>query len=179
MSAPRAMFDRFRRIREPYRIAFIAILTVLVCVACVQWPSLQWVWWVLFLGAMAVVVFFDVNEPVNYTSIRVSTGSIAYVCAGRETNITFDGIRRLELVKEEAMFPDLDGPYIESKWLVQTENAPSIEIMDESPHRKLLMQAFESHLPGFDVSAARAGLRASGEGRWLCYVNQNPTCADR
>lgn len=175
----RTMLERLRRMREPYRMVLIATFTVLVCVASREWPSFQWELWALFLGAMAVVVFFDVREPVNYTSIRVSAGSIAYVCAGRETTVKFDEILMLELVREEAMFPDLDGPYIESKWAVQTENSPRIEIMDEWPHRKLLMQAFQSHLPGFDASAARAGLKASGEGRWQCYVNQNPNCTDR
>lgn len=173
------LLNHFHRIREPYRMALIAILTVLVYAASKEWLSFQWVLWALFLGAMAIVLYCDVNEPVNYTSIRVSAGRIEYVCTGHETIVPMDKILKLELVREEAMFPDLDGAYIESKWVVQTEGSPRIEIMDESPHRKLLMQAFQSHLPGFDATAARAGLSASGEGQWLCYVNQNPTCADR
>lgn len=108
-------------------------------------------------------------KPVNYESLHISAGCIEYVAAGQRHLIRLTEVSRLELVREEALFPDLDGPYVESKWVVQPDSGLSIEIMDERPHRRQLLLAFEVHLPGFDQEAAQAGLRATGEGRWLCW----------
>ncbi|MCM5681581.1 hypothetical protein M8A51_18810 [Schlegelella sp. S2-27] len=107
--------------------------------------------------------------PVNYESMHVSAGRIEYVAAGQRHLVRLNDVARLEFVREEALFPDLDGPYIESKWRVHPCSGTSIEIMDEWPHRRQLLQAFKAHLPGFDQDAARQGLQAKGEGRWLCW----------
>lgn len=125
-------------------MVLITIITMLVCVANSEWQSFQLALWPLFLGAMAVVVFYDVTESVNYASIRVSAGSIEYVCAGRATTVKFDEILKLALVKEGAMLHDLDVSLIETQRVVQTENSPWIEVTYEWPHRKLLLQAFSS-----------------------------------
>lgn len=80
---------------------------------------------------MAVVVFYDVTESVNYASIRVSAGSIEYACTGRATTVKFDEILKLALAKEGAMLPDLDVPLIETQRFAQTGNSPWIEVTYE------------------------------------------------
>lgn len=150
----------------------IGLCTIVVLVVGKTWPILEYAIWAVFFTVMAALLYADLREPVNYDSMHISGGTIEYVVAGQKKVIRLEEVSKLEFVREEALFPDLDGPYIESKWLVQSGSHPWIEVMDEWPHRKRLLRAFREHLPHFDEAAARAGLRAWGEGRWLCYQGQ-------
>lgn len=166
------MLDRIRQIREPYRMLLIGLCTIFVLIAGKTWPSLAFAIWALFLAALAALLYADLNEPVNYDSLRIDGGVIEYVVAGQPRAIPLAEVCRLEFVREEALFPDLYGPYIESKWLLRLKDGSFVEVMDEWPHRKQLLQAFCEKLPSFDEQAARQGLRAWGEGRWLCYESR-------
>lgn len=166
------MLSRIRHIREPYRMILIGLSTIIVLIAGKTWPNLAYAIWAVFLAVMAALLYADLREPVNYESMHISAGIIEYVAAGQKNVIRLEEVSKLEFVREDALFPDLDGPYIESKWLIQSNSRPWIEVMDEWPHRKQLLQAFREHLPHFDEEAARAGLKAGGEGRWLCYQAQ-------
>ena len=166
------MIHLLRRIGEPYRSMLIAALTFGALLAADRWPGFKFAIWAAFVVLVALLLLPDVEDlrkPVNYDDIRISGGTIEYVAFGRTHVIRLAEVSKLEFVREEAVFPDLYGPYIESKWVVWAGGPPSIEVMDEWPHRKLLLEAFRVHLPGFDDVAAKAGLGASGEGRWLCY----------
>ncbi|HET7792363.1 MAG TPA: hypothetical protein VFL64_03165 [Rhizobacter sp.] len=149
------------------------MLTLATLMASQAWPNLAVAIWAVFLSFIAAVLCADFvgvrAQPVNYESIHISGGTIEYLAFGQKSVIRLNEVTRLEFVREEALFPDIDGPYIESKWLLQSHDGPRIEVMDEWPHRKQLLQAFREHLPHFDEEAARAGLKARGEGRWLCY----------
>jgi len=164
------MLRRFRHIREPYRMVVIGCATGVVFTAGKVWPGIEVILWVLFLASMAALLYADLREPVNYDTIRVEAGAIEYVCGRRTTIIRLEDVQMLEFVREEALFPDLYGPYIESKWLIRSAGSDAaIEVMDEWPHRGLLVRAFLRSLPQFNESAARMGFRSFKEGRWLCY----------
>ncbi|QTN26209.1 hypothetical protein HZ993_12720 [Rhodoferax sp. AJA081-3] len=163
------MLDRFRRVREPYRGLLIALATFIVLMASNTWPSLSYAIWGLFVATMAAMLYGDLREPVNYESMRISDGAIEYVAFGQTTLVRLDKVSKLEFVREEALFPDIDGPYRETKWVVQYGGGLRVEIMDEWPHRRALLQAFRKHLPKFDDQAARGGIAARREGQWLCY----------
>ena len=104
--------------------------------------------------------------------MHISAGIVEYAAAGQKHVIRLREVLKLEFVREEALFPDLDGTYIESKWRIQCASHPWIDVMDERPHRKQLLQAFREHLSHFNEEAAQAGLKARGEGKWLCYQAQ-------
>jgi hypothetical protein len=163
------MFARLRHIREPYRMILIAVATVVVMVVGKTWPPLQYPMWGLFLAFMSVCLYADLKEPVNYSSLEVSEGVVEYVVGPVKKVVRLAEVSRLEFVREEAIFEDLYGPYIESKWVVQSGSDTWTEIMDEWPHRKQLLKAFKAYLPHFDEAAARSGFKALREGRWLCY----------
>ena len=163
------MLDRVRHIREPYRMLLIGASTALVMMISKTWPGISYLVWGIFIGSMALLLYFDLREPVNYESLHVSAGVVKYTAVGQQHVFRLAEVSKLEFVREEALFPDLDGPYIESKWVVQFTSRSSIEVMDERPHRKLLLRAFKEHLEYFDAGAARQGLEAHGAGRWLCY----------
>jgi hypothetical protein len=61
------------------------------------------------------------------------------------------------------------GPYLEAKWLVQMRDRRFVEMMDEWPHRRLLLRTFAEHLPGFDAAAAKKGIRSREKGQWVCF----------
>ncbi len=113
------------------------------------------------------------TEPVNYQSLVLSPTLIEYVdLAGERHRLPFHEMSKVEFVREEALFPCLDGPYLETKWLIHTVDGTRTEVMDETPHRKNLVQAFAQHLAGFDSDAAAEGLNSTEAGRWLCHPVQ-------
>jgi hypothetical protein len=154
---------------EVARMALLGTLGGAVLVAGEQWPAWRWVLWggfgLLFLGGL----FRDLRKPVNYRSLEVRGPVIDYTDLLHTHLIDLREVMQLTLVREEALFPDLTGPYIESKWVVQMRDGRRIEVMDEWPHRRVLLKGFRTWLPGFDAQAARTGLRARGEGRWFCF----------
>jgi hypothetical protein len=163
------MLTWLRRIREPYRLLYIGAGTLAILFIGRTSPYLGYALWALFAVTLAALLYADFQEPTNYESLRISAGTIEYVEAGTTHLIRLGEVVRLEFVREEALFPSLDGPYLETKWLVHSGGSTPTEVMDEWPHRKLLLRAFKEHLPRFDEEAARQALKARCEGRWLCY----------
>jgi hypothetical protein len=115
--------------------------------------------------------------PINYKALEISDEAITYTdLIDRVELIRFADITRLAYVREEAAFPDFDGPYIESKWVIRTREHFYLEVMDERPHRAALIASFQRHMSAFDEGALAAGLAASGEGEWQCF--RSPDCRD-
>ena len=163
------MLARLRRIREFHRtLIFIGLIVAAVMVAKL-WPEVAYWVWGFCLGATALLVFLDHRDPVNYDSLQITDGILHYSAAGQNHLIPLVEVIKLEFVREVADFPDLGGACIESKWIVHVANQSPIEVMDEWPHRKQLLQAYKTYLPHFDAHAAQQGRNARSEGRWLCY----------
>jgi hypothetical protein len=134
------------------------------------WLGIEIALWLLVAGAIGLSLYETLKQTVNYESLRVWQGRIEYVCAGEKTVVDLAQVLRLEFVREEALFHDLDGPYLESRWQLQTATQPfNVTILDEWPHRALLLRTFRAHLPGFDETQARKCVGAACEGRWICY----------
>lgn len=158
--------------REIFRSYLIGLATVIVLVVGNAWPSFRYLIWGVFLIAIAAVLYSVLRKPVNYQELRVTEKSLEYTAFGKNYFIDFSEISKLEFMREEAIFPDLTGPYIESKWIIHTNGGARIEVMDEWPHRRQLLRAFNIRLPGFKRKIANEGLRSSGEGKWLCFEVQ-------
>lgn len=163
------MLSLSARTRDLIRQGMIAVTTVVVLVLSAIWPKYSYVIWGIFLSGIAVFLYVELRKPVNYDSILISEIAINYSSFGQSRIIPFKDISKVTFVREEALFPDLTGPYIESKWMVVMIDGGCIEIMDEWPHRRLLLLAFEKHLAGFNRSAAKAGIKAFKEGNWECF----------
>jgi hypothetical protein len=109
------------------------------------------------------------SDPINYKSMSISSREIEYVTKTKKYTIPYETIVTVEFIREEALFPCLDGPYLETKWMLNTISGKVIEIMDEAPHRKKILEAFSRFLPGFNFGHATVGLKSESEGRWLCF----------
>lgn len=168
LSVP-ALMALVRRIPESFRILLMALLVFLALMSAKAWPDLKVATWAFFLVLMGLLCWAEVSGTVNYESIRIDGGTLEYVAFGLTHLIRLEEVSKLELVRVEALFEDLDGPYVESKWILHSGEGSRVEVMDEWPHRQQLLRAFRAHLPNFDEAAARAGLTARGEGRWLCH----------
>jgi len=147
----------------------VGLATALVLAASHKWPMYAYYLWGAFIAVIVTRLYFDLKKPVNYESIRVLPGGVEYVVSGQKRLVKFDEVVTLSLIREQAIFDCLDGPYIESKWFFRMVDGSGVEVVDEWPHRRLLIQSFRTQLPHFDERAARAGVRASAEGEWLCY----------
>jgi hypothetical protein len=153
----------------------IAVATAIVFVSAKIWPQYQLAIWGLFLAAVGLVIYAQLKEPVNYKSLRVSEKEIEYVPLSNDrTVISLNAIVRVEFVREQALFEDLYGPYLETKWVIGVASGARIEIMDEWPHRRQLINRFDSALAGFDAATAKKAIRAKKEGKWLCFGARTP-----
>lgn len=140
------------------------LATALVLVASNMWPAYSYHLWGAFIAVTTMRLYRDLREPVNYESIAVAPGGIEYVAFGMKRVVAFDEVVTLSFVRES--FGD---SRIESKWFFRMADGSGVEIVDEWPHRRFLVRVFLAQLPQFDVRTARAGIRAWGEGQWVCY----------
>ncbi len=156
-----------------FEILLPFVVTLAIIIAGETWPqykALIWIcFWVLFAAGFGAYIYWVVDEPVNYKSIGVTPDHIEYKTSYDHYVIPFREILGVEYVREEALFEDLYGPYLETKWMVKTAAGKYIEIMDEWPDRKKMLRGFRNYLPGFDDEAAMQGIKAKGEGRWPCF----------
>jgi hypothetical protein len=115
--------------------------------------------------------------PTNYRSLILEENQMRYVnLSGQVYVIVFDEIERVEFVREEALFDDLYGPYLETKWNVRARDTFAAEIMDEAANRRKLVGAFVRVLPGFQEAALAMALGSEEPGRWVCFDRREP-CA--
>jgi hypothetical protein len=112
------------------------------------------------------------EAPINYKSLTFEENQIRYVnLSGREYVVVFDEIEKVDFVREEALFDDLYGPYLETKWSIHLRDTFTVEVMDETTNRRKLVGAFVRVLPGFQEPAA---LVSEEEGRWVCFDRRGP-----
>jgi hypothetical protein len=147
----------------------IGAATLSVFVLGKLWPNYEFGLWMAFLIVIGVYLYLELREPVNYSSIAISEDAIEYAAMGQRDVIRLDEICKVQLVRERAAFDS----GIESKWIVHTLSGRRIELMDEWTHRKQLLRTFRERLSGFDLAAARSGLRAWREGVWPCFDRAN------
>lgn len=156
--------------KTTWRIVATGIVALVVLVAADEWSGHKLMIWLLGAIAAAVVLFVELRKPVNYKSLSITRSRIEYVdLSNRVHLILFREIAKIEFVREEAIFPCIDGPYLETKWIVQTAGGSCVELMDELPHRRKLLRAFRIRLAGFSSATASAALGPHMEGRWLCF----------
>lgn len=140
-------------------------VTAVAVISAHVWPQYTWPIWGMFFFALAVHLYFVLREPTNYRSLTVKDGVIEYVTSHDRHAIRPEDIATLEFVWDKTLYWDSMG----SKWDVSTTGGARIEIMDEWPNRRLLLRTFRRYLPGFNATAAKEGMRAWKEGRWLCF----------
>src|SRR3989441_4369552 len=151
------------RTRESLRMFFIGLATVIVFISGKLWPRYESAIWAVFLIAVAFYMCIRLRQPVNYKSIVISEETIEYVGLGSRDVIRLDAIAKLEFVREEAVFPDLHGPYLEPKWVIQTASGAHVEIMDEWPHRSSCYVRLESTCQASMPPRPRRDLKRGGK----------------
>jgi hypothetical protein len=159
------MLRLFGRTDGMFHPVVYGLATIIVFVLGKLWPAFELGLWMVFLAAIGLHLYVELRKPVNYASMTISDNIIEYVASGRREVIRLEEIAKVQLVRERSVF----DTGIESKWVVHAADGKRVELMDEWPHRKQLMRAFDRGLPGFDVASAKKGLRAWKEGVWLCF----------
>ncbi|MGF1526250.1 MAG: hypothetical protein ACFCBW_05595 [Candidatus Competibacterales bacterium] len=116
-------------------------------------------------------LFWRLEKPVNYEAMAIFEGHFEYKALGETHIIPWREVSYLDFVREEALFPDpWVGYYPETQWLFRLCDGRCRVVMDERPHRRQLLKAFQRQWPAFDLGAARAGLQSRRLGRWRCYT---------
>jgi len=129
------------------------------------------------VGARLIVILARISrEPVNYRLLRLSDSGLEYQgLASERLTVPWTDIESIVFYRDEALFPDLTGPYLETMWIVKNQDGKVIEVMDEWGNRARLLAAFRKCLPGFDFVQGRHGLRSRKAGRWTCFQKPSAT----
>jgi hypothetical protein len=129
------------------------------------------------VAARLILILARISRaPVNYRSLRLSDSGLEYQgLTSERLTVPWPDIESIVFYRDEALFPDLTGPYLETMWIVKNQDGRVIEVMDERGNRARLLAAFRKCLPGFDFVEARRGLRSRKAGRWTCF--QKPRAA--
>jgi len=128
-------------------------------------------WWKVLLGAFAAGARRVPSGPVNYRSLSLSDAGLEYESLSKQRfSMEWRAIESLVFCRQQAAFPDLDGPYLETMWRISRRGGDgTFEVMDEDSNRAHLVSAFCECLPGFDLTAAERAFRSGHEGKWLCF----------
>ena len=122
----------------------------------------------------------ELPGPFTYKSLFVDETQLRYVdLSGQVFVVAFDDIEKVEFVREEALFEDVFGPYLETKWLIHMRDRFAEEVMDEEVHRSMLLGAFLRELPHFQETAAAVALASNKEGRWVCFSRRGGDAGGR
>jgi hypothetical protein len=131
------------------------------------------VFWV-FLGVTVIVFLLstvrNLRTPNNYRSLHIVSHGLEYENLARaKITIQWSDISSIYFVRDDALFEDIEGPYLETMWILKTEDGKSTDVMDEWQDRQRLMRAFKRNLPGFDMKLAKSAIKGKGRGRWECF----------
>jgi hypothetical protein len=130
---------------------------------------------ILYVGGTAAVIFWNVRrdlaKPYNYRSLELSSEGFEYEDLSRtKRSVRWQDISAVRFYREEALFEDIGGPYLETMWLIGSATDGHVEVMDEPSNQARLLEAFQKHLPGFDIEQAKRAIAATNDrGTWTCF----------
>lgn len=125
----------------------------------------------LIVGALVtagIVYVWRSAMQDTHERIQVSGRGIEYESPGCKGFIAWPEITRITLIRDEAAYPDIYGPYLETEWLIEFTGGREFLGFEWTNRRKLL-RAFRANLRSFDRRKAKTGLRSWRKGKWLCY----------
>ena len=158
------MLEQFRKIKEPYRMLLIGGLTPAVLCIGERWPAVETGLGSAFLAFLAVTLYRDLREPVNYTSLDFDSRGFRHVGIGGVTEAAW-----LDIC--DAFYLRTFDPFanqIETEWQFVLKSGKSIEVLVEWPHRRSFASAIQANLDFVSKDRVVAVLRMRGEGRWRC-----------
>ena len=158
------MLHRFRRIKEPYRMLLIGCLTVMVLVVGSCWPSIETALWVTFLGTMALTLYLDLREPVNYKSLEFDTRGFRFAGIGDAHDVKWCEITDVFYQRNFEPF----GNQIETEWEFHLGSGATVMVLVEWPHRTQFARAIVENLDIVSKEKVNEVRRIRMEGRWRC-----------
>lgn len=126
------MLHRFRSIKEPYRMLLIGGITIAVFIAGKAWPLAESLLWTVFLGAMTACLYFDLREPVNYTSLQFDSYGFRHDGLGGVTEAKWIDVTDVFYVRSFEPFAN----QIETEWQFQLRTGEFVHVLVEWPHRR-------------------------------------------
>jgi len=155
---------RFRKIKEPYRMLLIGGLTVAVLIAGKTWPHAESLLWIAFLCVISLCLFFDLRDPVNYTSLEFDSRGFRHEGLGGVSAAKWDEV-------SDVFYVRLFDPFanqIETEWQFQLHSGVFLTVLVEWPHRKHFSRAIAANLHFVLKEVVLKTPRLRGEGRWHC-----------
>jgi hypothetical protein len=145
--------------------------------ACPTYKQLAYILIGLIVGALVAagviyiwrLVLQETDQRIRISNLGIRYESTRYSgYSGLSGFIVWSEITRITLIRDEAAYPDIYGPYLETEWFIEF-NGDSKSLGFEWTNRRKLLRAFRAHLRSFDRRKAKTGLRSWRKGKWLCY----------
>lgn len=142
----------------------IGVFTVTVLIAGKTWPRIESPLWAVFLCAISLCLFFDLRDPVNYTSLDFDAQGFRHQGLGGITAAKWEDV-------SDVFYVRLFDPFanqIETEWQFQLNSGEVLAVLVEWPHRKQFSRAIAANLHFVLKDFVLKTPRLRGEGRWRC-----------
>jgi hypothetical protein len=124
----------------------------------------------------AIAALRSLLRPHNYRALHLSEDSLEYEDLSRRRHrIEWKDISGIRVVRAQAVFDDLSGPYMETLWRIESKDGQYLEIPGEWSNRFRLRHAFAARIAGFDESMAARGFSSRAAGVWICFKSRPRT----
>ena len=160
------MLDRFRKIREPYRMFAIGGMTLIVLVVGKTWQVIESGLWAAFLAFLAVALYFDLREPVNYTSLNFDSNGFCHVGPGGVSKAAWSDVCDVFYVRWFEPFAN----QIDTEWEFFLKTGAIVTILVEWPDTRSFASAIQRNLEIVSKHKVAEALKNRGEGRWRCIA---------
>jgi hypothetical protein len=147
----------------------ISGITLAVCILGKVFPAVEFALWTVFLGFLAANLYFDLREPVNYTSLDFDSWGFRYEATGFVCKVAWCEIRDVIYARQFDPFANA----ILTEWHFYLKSGESVWVLVEWPHRKQFARAVVENLDFVSKDLVTATLRMRGEGQWRCIDEQS------
>lgn len=158
------MLDGFRKIEEPYRMFLIGGMTLAVLVIGNAWPAIAPGLWTAFLAFLAMALYFDLREPVNYESLEFDLNGFCHVGMGDVSKAAWADVCDVFYVRSFNPFAN----QIDTEWEFILHSGAVLTVLVEWPDKRSFASAIQRNLRIVSRHKVAESLKKRGEGRWRC-----------
>ena len=158
------MLDRFRKIKEPYRMFLIGGITLAVLIVGNAWPAVRTGLWLAFLAFLALSLYFDLRETVNYMSLNSDANGFCHVGIGGASEATWADVCDVYYIRSFESFAN----QIETEWQFILKSGAAVTVLVEWPDKRSFTRAVLENLEFVSKDKVAKAQAMRGEGRWRC-----------
>lgn len=141
-------------------------LTLAVVVAGNAWPAIETTLWMTFVVFLGLILYFDLREPVNYSSLKFDANGFCHIGSGGVLEVAWADVCDVFYTRSFNPFAN----HIEIGWQFVLKSGAFITVLVECPHKQTFAKAVQKNVDFVSKDKVLAAQNMTGEGRWRCVA---------